>query len=456
MSSQNYENAVLILASCIVVGLMYNKSNLILSIPFIMYVLLDNSYVSLFSVILLVNQNIVHSIVILFFHYISTQYHESSFSYIIVMYYLTNAQYSKPVKSRDIIKNKTSYILIFWVLIVLFLEQYNMNLNRPGPYKTESLYASDVSITLNKWYPENNTVLYKDVAQEMVKEVQKPFTIDPQCPICNFKPINKTASTDRDLIIIQAGGYKKKGIMSIRTLRTTGCKARIFLCVNQGEKIDEPIQRAFNLCGVKVFYIGGRNSMYTMRFFINEEFAYEGYKYVDRMLYYDTKDTAFQADPFNEITLPNSLYVSPEFHLTAINYVMHAWYRGLPNFDYNYFRDFEVICNGVFAADPLTMIKLGQLIKSLHLGYNYIAIDQAQYDYLIYTGTMAKAGINVVRHPKFASIALEDVRRSLEPAPLGEFKLSNSSDSYPYAIHQYTRWKELAYFFQSSCNNTNL
>ena len=454
---------------CIFISIIYNSNNILSSIPFIFYSLFDQttkSYYCLFLILLIIHQNIIHTIILIFFYYISTHYPNLSFSYIIILYYFINFKYYNKNISKSNSKSKPdSYsiksivIVLIWSLIILILELYNSHISNPMNIIQSHSFNNrgGISIHLQQWYPENNTFYFKDLVHDMVDEIQKPFTIDAQCPHCDFKPINGTSSTERDLIIIQAGGVENKGIISIRTLRTTGCKARIFLCVHKGEFIKSKIKRQLELCGVKIFYVKNikglkigyhKNTiMATMRFLINEEFLYKASKYVDRMLYFDTKDTVFQADPFNDITTPNSLYVSPEFRYTSTNKIMQKWYRQLPNFNGYYFKNCEVICNGIFAGDTPTMIKLGQLMKSLHLGLDFIATDQAQYDYLIYSGIFAKAGVNVIRYPKYASIA--DISKQFKPLPLGEVK--HPKLSYPVAIHQYNRWDLLVEKFEGCC-----
>ena len=464
--------------------LIFQNNMFVFSIAFFIFTSKDILLNSLFILFIFNNQKF-QIIILLSINFIAYFNYEFWFSYLLLLHYftkinsITNTSIDINDNNQSILVQKNSidsrmkndkgyqffnifpYISIIYIIIFLLNFAVYNNHYYHYNYSDTSMYNLDnVDISLNMWYPENNTMYYPELIKDMLKEAQKDSLIDAECPLCCFKPINKSTSTTRDLIIIQAGGIVNESLLSIRTLRTTGCKAKIFLILFPSDNLSRYEKNLFEKCGISIFYIEKSNEyrisnrvnniMATMRFIINEEFGYEGYKYIDRIFYFDTKDTVFQEDPFNYITEPNTLYVSPEFHKIKRNSAMRYWINMIPNFKHYVLSQYEVICNGIFGSDIPTISKLGQLIKALHINKDFIAVDQAQYDYLIYLKILERSGINISINKKYASIAV--TKNDYIPSILGKFRHKNGD--IPAVIHQYNRLDILTNNFYSSCPKT--
>ena len=318
--------------------------------------------------------------------------------------------------------------------------------------KNIDIKVSPIHVDIEKYYPENNTKLFNNLVPEMVKAIQENKPLD-NCPHCNFKPLFSPNSTSRDLIIIQAGGDPSKAQLSIKSLRSTGCKARIFLVITDYDEVSVHLQNFFDSCGVDVFrYKISSNYAKTffvaIRFSLDDEFLYQGAKYVDRILYFDSFDTVFQSDPFIGDWQNNSLYVSNEHIPIGHNPYMTMWFRGMPNFNSRPIDNNNTICSGIFGATADVILKVGQLMHTFYLGWDFIALDQALYNYLIYIGLLEKAGINVELYSHFASIAVRI--NDYTPSSLGQF--SNKINGFkPAVIHQYNRNADNFPIFHYNC-----
>ena len=220
--------------------------------------------------------------------------------------------------------------------------------------KNIDIKVSPIHVDIEKYYPENNTKLFNNLVPEMVKAIQENKPLD-NCPHCNFKPLFRPNSTSRDLIILQAGGDPSRTQLSIKSLRSTGCKARIFLVITDYDEVSEQLQNFFDSCGVDVFRYkispkSAHSFFVAMRFSLDEEFLYQGAKYVDRILYFDSYDSVFQSDPFIGEWQKNSLYVSNENIFIGHNPYMVKWIRRLPNFNSRPINNNNTICSGIFGA----------------------------------------------------------------------------------------------------------
>ena len=455
------------------------NENFIICIPFF-FIFQNDLFILLILHLFLLHPKTVKSLFIFIWFILSNVFPQMSFSYILFyyLYYSTplfilhknmwKVQQNRQKKKSQIIfmenqrnlRKRRKSLLIIWILIVIIFNIFYTYLQKD--YHNRIHYPDEnIQITLHKWYPENNSRFFTDLSKEMIDELQKPNIIEDTCQLCCYKPINQSYSTSEDLIIIQGGGNPRKSFLSIKSLRTTGCKARIFLVIFENDKISEKDQEMLNQCGIKIFrypdvkgfiisnFLRENNIMATMRFLLNEEFGYEAQKYIKRMFYYDTVDTVFQADPFNDIELNNTLYVSPENYSVSSSKIIRRWVNGLPNFKYTVIGNDEVICNGVYGSDVKTMIKLGQLMKAFHLYKDFISVDQAQFDYLIYINLLKRSGVNVSINKNWVSIAANT--RYYDPTILGSIKHKNGF--MPTVIHQYNRWKKLIETFPLACSD---
>ena len=335
----------------------------------------------------------------------------------------------------------------FWAIApLLFFAALSKNIN---------YNFTPIHVSIEKYYPQNNTQFFsKNLVPEMIQAIQMDMPLD-NCEHCNFKPIyNSSNSTPRDLIIIQGGTNPEKPQLAIKSLRTTGCKARIFLVITQEDAISPNVQKFYNDCGVNVFKYNVNGDVASkffagMRFALFEEFLYVGKKYVDRLFYFDCFDTVFQSDPFTSGWEKDVLYVSDEKIPLGQNPYMEMWFRALPNFEFSTFAKYSTICTGIFGGYPDVILKLGQLIHTFYVGQNLIAYDQIEYNYLIHHRILEYAGINCTVQPLWQSIALSVDQYTT--APIGKiYKKDNGF--LPAVVHQYNRNPNNYPVYQETCN----
>ena len=363
--------------------------------------------------------------------------------------------YYRSLKNKKIFssnsKNITKYTIIMTLIYCIIYYIYSM--------KCESVFQNKIvppfTVTVNKWYPENNTRLYTELVSEMIEELKKPYEYNDSYHPCTFSPISKGNSTPKDLIIIQAGQDVSRANLAIKSLRTSGCKARIFLVALDKDNISLATRQLHESAGVKSFILRRylafpKAVMLAMRFALSDELfssCEDINKYVNRFFYFDSFDTAFQSDPLFGEWENNTLYVSSENHLMGTNWFMLEWFREIRGFEPIDFLNKTVYCTGIFGGYPNVVRVVGQMIHSFYLDWKFKAQDQVQYNILIHYGMLEKVGIKIYEEPNWVSIAM--ILSRFDAGRLGSFQ--NKTGFKPAAIHQHVRSYNLLKPIIESC-----
>ena len=258
---------------------------------------------------------------------------------------------------------------------------------------------------------------YKDTVPLLGKTIDKLYEAAEKsgnvknCKHCNFKPVGPVTSTDRDLVIVQIGGKPEKAKYSLFSLRATGCKAKVVVTLKPEEKLAKEYEEDLLNCGIipvnleKYHKSEKQVYMKIVRFPIYYEFLKKYSGKFDRILYFDSYDTVFQADPFISNMKADTLYVSSENHPINNSGYVKKWLKKIPRLDITPFLYKDNICSGAFSGDESTLIKLGEIMKALYRpGNNFVTNDQGLYNYLIYSGVFERAGISILKNKELATI----------------------------------------------------
>ena len=307
--------------------------------------------------------------------------------------------------------------------------------------------------TMNIDFYENKFSYLQETIEKIKEAADKKFSLE-KCKFCNFKPISEPTSTERDIIITQIGKNPTLAAYSLFSLRTTGCRAKVIVTLCPNDTINPLFQQDLLDCGifpVKLdhFYHHKRlEYMKIVRYSLFAEFFEKYGSHFDRSMYFDSFDSVFQFDPFPQKFVNNTLYVSPEFHELEMNFYIKTWMEKIPGVNSAQFNDREVICSGVFTADILTLIKIGQMMKALYRKKtDFITNDQAIFDYLLYSGQFKRAGIEIIRWPYYPSIAI--IFDLIQWTELGKLVVEGLT---PSIIHHTRRYIELDKNISNACH----
>ena len=328
------------------------------------------------------------------------------------------------------------FSLCSYIILILYLK----------PNKTE-----DFNVKIEPFVSQMSFL--GDTIDKIKKAADETFTLE-KCNMCNFTPLYQPSSTERDLIIVQTGNFPEKSKSALFSLRTTGCKAKVVLTMTENDKLDPAYAEQLKDCGIfvvrlnKIFKHKFLMYMKIVRFPMFAEFLEKYGNSFDRVLYFDTFDTVFQADPFREIKNKHTLYMSSEYNSISHNKYLIEWIGRLPGFNSSFYNDSVVVCSGVFGGYSDVIMKLGQIMKALYkLDNDFITNDQACFDFLWYSGIMKNAGLNPTITDEFPSAGYILPKMPLQR--LGEIKLNGIK---PCLIHHLNRNHDYVNDAKKVCN----
>ena len=436
--------------NAIVILLIFQQLKIKIVLTFITcYLFIYKSPLLIFPVLLSYNNDPIQKILILLLcSYLSMYFDYFPFTIPILLFYYFQQNVSMRNKTKQMI---ASFALVLYVLLSFTIIYHIFNETStynsvfyPTKYKNE--FKSDKFIaTLSplEFRYDPSYAGRNSFVKDMVLKTQQNFSL-ANCELCSFK-VNermKGDSTERDVIVIVSCMNPTKAYLGIKSLRTVGCKARVFLIIDQIDELDYHFQKEYENCGVFVFKLDNtlidRQIHYeNVRFDILSDFGESVGSNVDRILYYDAFDTIFQGDPFYREWEPNSLYVSSEKHQLIENIVVRSWFTEL-EIDMRCFLHKDVICSGVFGGSPKTISLISKFVKSLNVNLNIQLRDQVLYDYILFLDIPSKLSINVINEPHFASIAFNYIKYS------GTYpEIVDDIDFKPRVVHQINRNEKL-------------
>ena len=142
------------------------------------------------------------------------------------------------------------------------------------------------------------------------------------CPLCHIENMDKKHinSTSRDCLITFAVKNVDNVFPFIRSLRTTGCKASVFILFDDEsfKKFSNDTFTLFKNCSINIQNIGSfpyiykPDDLFAYRHIYIYDFIYKMASFFDRILLADLYDSVFQNDPFFEDVDPDAFTVTRE------------------------------------------------------------------------------------------------------------------------------------------------
>lgn len=126
------------------------------------------------------------------------------------------------------------------------------------------------------------------------------FTQSSRCRNCHFPPVGPVSSTDRDIILACTTKVSEGTYAFVRSIRTTGCKAKIVIFTTP----DYAISKELSNCGVDIVVaeplgVRANTSLVQIRFEWYCVYMKDKLDMFDRVLHVDSRDTFFFGDPFS-------------------------------------------------------------------------------------------------------------------------------------------------------------
>jgi hypothetical protein len=185
----------------------------------------------------------------------------------------------------------------------------------------------------------------------------------PGCPRCEFEPLNPPTSTRRDAILAASLDELKRVEYFLRTLRTTGTRARVILFLDNKKTASPGWRRFFRACDIEPVFIEHLNPVIhsapkLSRYYFYQQWLRKHISEVDRVIHTDTFDVIFQSDPFIPKFNASKLYFTFEpVTLSESHWTMQWMQQCYGKSAVSPFRDRPVSCSGVTAGGAKPFLK---------------------------------------------------------------------------------------------------
>jgi hypothetical protein len=273
------------------------------------------------------------------------------------------------------------------------------------------------------------------------------------CPLCSFAPLHTPTSSRRDVILAAALTELKRVEYFLRTLRTTGTRARIILFLDNAETASVDWLRFFQACDIEPVFVEHvnpviRSAPKLSRYYFYQQWLLKHIDEVDRVIHTDTFDVIFQSDPFLPHLNASKLYFTFEPVTLGDSHWTMQWIQQCYGKDsVKPFRRLPVSCSGVTAggARPFLTYLTVLLAHPVWTSCFGHSLDQAHHNWLWYNGQFGAAGLEIESldcNSEFLTMHFCCNRASCALRDNGVI-YGNNTGRAPVLVHQYNRWKNL-------------
>ena len=281
-----------------------------------------------------------------------------------------------------------------------------------------------------------------------------PFSPMPEgrCPLCGFTPLMPPTSTRRDVVLAAALSSMKRVEYFLRTLRTTGTRARIILFLSANKTISEQWRRFYTACDIEPVFVNHpspvlEGSPKLSRYYYYHQWLSRHIDEVDRVIHTDTFDVIFQSDPFLPEIRSDKLYFTIEPVTIAASRWTEGWIAQCYGSDFLRQHGRELVsCSGVTAGGGALFLKYLKLMlnNSAWIQCFGHSLDQAHHNYLLYTNEFANAGIDIEPLDCNSPYLTMHFCCKIGKCNLtSDVVFGNNTARAPVLIHQYNRWTNL-------------
>ena len=303
------------------------------------------------------------------------------------------------------------------------------------------------------------------------------------CELCKF-PIDNNGTTpnssERDVILLVAFRKLLNLYPLVRSIRTTGCKAKIIVFLDQFaifSQSEEYFQR-LSQCGVQFIPLDEYDpsfldDVYYYRYIIYHNFLFVNRNEIDRVIAVDLFDSIAQHDPFTTDFKTDRMYFSNEgymikendFNLKNLEFAFAGLKKANKTFkrsEVNYHELIKkpIINGGIQAGGVEPFIKFSQFMTRIGNPETMSAYgpDQAFLNYYVHTGAfkgLFKYETDIKKTGFISTIGVWLTDEDSEFPNFDTFGKIERQGYKPAIIHQFDRSHSLFNAVMSACPNTH-
>jgi hypothetical protein len=274
--------------------------------------------------------------------------------------------------------------------------------------------------------------------------------------LCYVGRPHRTFSTPRDLIVTSIFQRHPNVALTLLSIRSTGCMARVLLMAEAEHPFDAPFLRLCSDLDVQVAFFdytpGFHTDIYRSEWLLG--WLSPRVSEFDRVFYIDAFDAFFQMDPFEHLVVKGMMTFVTEGVTIGNqpgNFEMIETCFGKPVAVA--LSDRELICSGSLAGDPISYVKYLKILTENLTRWHSCETDQQQINVLVWSGELEKVGVG------FRTEGCNGTVNSMYYCPRykidiggGFFDLSENSMFVNNAVmHHYKGWPSVVKNYYERC-----
>ncbi|OHT12637.1 hypothetical protein TRFO_17453 [Tritrichomonas foetus] len=276
------------------------------------------------------------------------------------------------------------------------------------------------------------------------------------CQLCDFHPVIQPSSTPRDLIVTATMNYNIQLLWLVRSIRTTGCKAKIIIFTSGNVKLPD----VFIQCGIEQVILSHltarvEQSPFKIRWEWYYQYLSNHTNEYDRIMHVDAYDTFFFGDPFSYASKNDTLYFQQEGRIIKLCPYNRQWLLSCHH-DLNKKKilDNIILCSGSLIGGVKPFFEFVELLVT-HKEWPQCwgpGFDQGDFNYVFYKHYF-------ISHHKFKYTNCQSRFSTMHYCIRNESNLWNSkgqlqtldgSDTLIF-IHQYNRFPDVNRYISKLC-----
>lgn len=324
------------------------------------------------------------------------------------------------------------------------------------------VYSTNQLIPLNQFSRVPPSTVYD--SQWFKQDYLDPFDLmnpfSKHCQLCKFSIRNdQPNSSPRDAILSAMFSAIAGLLPFVRTLRTTGSKAHVFLFTdNKGKSmLTQDELMLLDKCSIFIINTGTFHLEWKrfliLRYPLFYDFLYYRVHLMDRVIIVDLFDTVFQGDPFTSSFHNDTFYFAKE-NITIDQCWMNSMWakRAAPDL-YDEIKNNTIVNSGLFMGGIIPVLHFLDIYMTLYDTFtlnDVNAPDQGYFLFATYHIVVKSPRIKVRFLSSFDGVVVFENYAEKSRFVFGDFKPRNSS-IYPRILHQYDKNSELRISVYYAC-----
>jgi hypothetical protein len=283
-----------------------------------------------------------------------------------------------------------------------------------------------------------------------------PFALPPFS--CRVTSDPRTFSTRRDLVFLVTLRRDLWFDVTLLSIRSCGCRARIILMTEKGHRFLPHFFRVIQLTGTEAHEAdppqGARSTDMARHPMLLGYLRAHGSEF-DRILVSDAWDSYFERDPFELLTVTDGMCFIEEGWAIGRAGMNPLWMRQcFGSRALALVRQHQTVCSGTIYGGTAPFIRFLEVLMN-EKNWEKCDLDQPILNWIVYGGDLVAAGVKIYTFDCNGPIlTLANCPKSVVEAN-GVRAIHNGKQKVPHIVHQWKAFDEYKGMYLQRCDMTD-